>query len=132
MYASERVTPFCLSPRHLERARLVAVALAHRLRHRGVGAAVAEDGFEEEADGAGAVDGAVAGVVAVDHPRALRGLLEFHGAELLILVVKERVVFEELLQLLGVERAVDAADASSADAAPMSASTFGCVAFSSS
>jgi CRP/FNR family cyclic AMP-dependent transcriptional regulator len=108
---ADRRLPTVLAPAHLERARLVAVALALRLGHRGVGAAVAEDRFEKVAEGAGAVEGAVARIVRVDHARAVGGLLETHRAELLILVVKHGVVLEELHEAFGVERAIDAADA---------------------
>src|ERR1051326_8966746 len=102
------VTRYC--PRHFERAGLVAEALALGLVHVGFGAAVAEDRLHEVADRARAVDRAVAGIVGVDHPSAVRRLLESDAPELLILIVEQRVFLEELRQLVRVEDLVDLAD----------------------
>src|SRR5688572_18199999 len=100
-----------LAPRHFERARFVAEALAFAFGDVGVGAAVAENRLEKISRGAGAVDRAVARIVRVDHARAVGRLLETDGAELLILIVKERVALQELHQAFRVERTIDAADA---------------------
>src|ERR1041385_2224486 len=108
---TRRAAARALTPRHFERAGVVAEGLALRLDDARVGAAVSVDRLEKEAERAGAVDRAVARIVAVDDPAAGRRLFELHGAELLILAVEEGVVLEELRQLGAVERFVDAADA---------------------
>src|SRR4029078_328149 len=100
-----------LPPGHLIGARGIAERLALRLHHGRLRAAVAVDRLQKEPGAAGAEDRAVAGIVAVEHARAGGGLLELHRAELLVLAVEEGDALEELRQLGGVERLVDAADA---------------------
>src|SRR5438105_581188 len=108
---SSVLSPQHSSPCHIVRARRIAQRLALRLDDRRLRSAVAIDRFHEKADGAGAVNRAVTGVFAVDHARAGGGLLELYLSEPLKLVVEEGVAFQELRQLGGVERLVDAADA---------------------
>src|SRR5438105_7356529 len=98
-------------PGHLERAVRIAEGLALRLDHGRIGAAVAEDRLEVEADRAGAVDRAVDRVIATQHAAAAWRLVETDVAELLKLIVEERLVLHELHQLGAVERFVDAPDA---------------------
>src|SRR5436190_2114961 len=97
-------------PRHLIRTRRIPQTLAARLDNRRLRSAVPEDRLHEIADRACAVDRAVARIIGIDHLPAVRRPFEFHAAELLILIVKERVVFEELRQLVRVENLVDLSD----------------------
>lgn len=97
-------------PRQLVRAHLIAAAVALRFHHIRLGGAMAEDGFEHEAAAAGAEVGAVAGVVAVVHARAGWGALERGLTVLLILLVELRDVFEERVELGGVELVKDSSD----------------------